>query len=152
MKNLAKIGLLVLVPVMAFALVAVFNSAPVSAHGDEDHSKDEKKGNRSKSSGLYTYTAQDGDSYSLMARKSVQHYSKDNKSNLNQAQIIFAETSLTQAAGSPQLEIGQKVTIKESDVKTVVEKAKKLTPAEQSAWAQYAAGANFDTTHVGVAE
>ncbi len=152
MKNLAKLGLLVLVPVMAFVLVAVFNSSTVSAHGDESQSKDEKKGNKSKSSGLYTYTAQDGDSYSLMARKSVQHYSKDNKSNLNQAQIIFAETSLTQAAGSPQLEIGQKVTIKESDVKTVVEKAKKLSPAEQAAWAQYAAGANFDTSHVGESE
>ena len=152
MKNLAKLGLLVLVPVMAFVLVAVFNSGTVSAHGDESQSKDEKKGNKSKSSGLYTYTAQDGDSYSLMARKSVQHYSKDNKSNLNQAQIIFAETSLTQAAGSPQLEIGQKVTIKESDVKTVVEKAKKLSPAEQAAWAQYAAGANFDTSHVGESE
>ena len=44
------------------------------------------------------------------------------------------------------------MTIKESDVKTVVEKAKKLAPDEQAAWAQYAAGANFDTSHVGESE
>lgn len=150
MKNIAKLGLLMLLPLMAISLVTVFNSESASATSDNGNSKETKKDKTSKSSDLYTYTAQPGDSYTLMTRKSVQDYSKTNKSNLSQAQIIFAETNLTQAAGSPQLEIGQKITIKKSDVKSIVDKAKKLSAADQAAWQQYAMGANFDTNRVGV--
>jgi hypothetical protein len=44
----------------------------------------------------YSYVAQSGDSYSLMARKAVQTYGLTSQTNLSQAQIIFAETSRTQ--------------------------------------------------------
>lgn len=97
----------------------------------------------------YSYTAQPGDSYSQMARKAVQTYSKTAKSNLNNAQIIFTETNLTIAAKSPELEIGQKVTISEATVKSWVEKAKKLSAADKSAWEVYVPYVDFNTDSVG---
>ena len=132
---------LLVLPFIALAVAIVVNPATASA---------EEKKTTTSSSSAYNYVAQPGDSYSLMARKAVQDYSKSNKSNLNQAQIIYAETTLTQAAGSPFLNEGQKVSIKKSDVKSAVDKAKKLTSAQIAAWNEYAVGADFDTSQVGV--
>ncbi|MBI2285661.1 hypothetical protein HYU82_02465, partial [Candidatus Saccharibacteria bacterium] len=78
----------------------------------------------------YSYVAQTGDSYTKMARKAVQTYGLKNKVNLSPAGIIFAETNLTRAAGSPQLNLGQKVEIKESTVHEWVDKAQDLTDAQ----------------------
>lgn len=97
----------------------------------------------------YNYVAQAGDSYSLMARKAIQTYGINNKVKLSQAKIIAAETWLTQEAGSPLLSIGEKVTIKDSTVKSWVDKAQKLSATEEAAWNVYAAGANFNTDAVG---
>jgi hypothetical protein len=98
---------------------------------------------------VYTYTAQPGDSYTKMARKAVQTYGITEKVNLTQAGIVFAETNLTQQAGSPEINEGQKVEIKQSDVKTWVDKAKDLSDAQQAAWNQYVPFVNFDTSKVG---
>ncbi|MCA9332117.1 hypothetical protein KC968_04235 [Candidatus Saccharibacteria bacterium] len=97
----------------------------------------------------FAYIAQPGDSYSLMARKAIQSYGIVNKVNLSQAQIIFAETMLTQEAGSPSILVGQKVVIKQSTVKNWIEKAQKLSDKEKAAWNVYAQGANFNTDNVG---
>lgn len=99
----------------------------------------------------YSYVAQPGDSYSLMARKAIQTYGINNKVNLSEAQIIFAETHLTQEAESPVLVQGQKIEIKEDAVKNWVNKAKELTAEQQSAWNVYAQNANFNTNKVGQA-
>lgn len=99
----------------------------------------------------YDYVAQSGDSYTTMARKSVQTYALKNKINLSNAQIVFAETNLTQVAGSPELNLGQAVKIDQATVKTWVDKATKLSAAEQAAWVPYTKNVNFDTSKVGVA-
>ena len=99
----------------------------------------------------YIYTAQSGDSYTKMARKAIQTYGKKSKINISQAGIIFAETNMTIQAGSPILEIGQKVEIKESVVKDWADKTLKLTDAEKSAWNYYVQFVNFNTDKVGVA-
>jgi hypothetical protein len=52
-------------------------------------------------------------------------------------------------AGSPELSQGQKVEIKQSDVKTWVDKAKDLSDAQQAAWNYYVPFVNFDTSNVG---
>lgn len=98
---------------------------------------------------VYDYTAQPGDSYTLMARKAIQTYGITSKTNLNQAQIIYAETLLTQEAESPLLDLGQKVTIKESTVKSWTDKAGQLSDAQKAAWGAYAEGVDFNTNHVG---
>lgn len=100
----------------------------------------------------FMYTAQSGDSYSLMARKAVQSYLAETKTTLTNAQIIFAETNLTQLAKSPFLEVNQKVSIAKSTLKEWSEKARSLTKDQESLWNVYAQYANFDTSAVGVAK
>jgi hypothetical protein len=100
----------------------------------------------------FIYTAQSGDSYSLMARKAVQSYLAETKTTLTNAQIIFAETNLTQLAKSPFLEVNQKVTIAKDTLKEWSEKARSLTKDQESLWNVYAQYANFDTSAVGVAK
>jgi hypothetical protein len=97
----------------------------------------------------YSYTAQVGDSYSKIARKAVQTYGIKNKVNLSQGRIIFAETNLTQAAGSPLLSLGEKVTLSEATVKSWVEKAQKLSKEDAAKWDKYTKNVNFDTRAVG---
>jgi len=104
------------------------------------------------SEAAYQYVAQTGDSYSLMVRKAIQTYGLVSKTSLGRAQIIYAETHLTQEAGSPHLNVGQKVSIKETTVKGWVEKAQKLTDAQKKAWNVYAQHADFNTNHVGEAK
>lgn len=98
---------------------------------------------------VYQYVAQPGDSYSEMARKAVQTYGLKYKKNTTQAGIIFAETNLTQLAGSPLLDEGQKVEFTETMVKEWFEKSQKLTDAQKAAWAVYAEGVDFNTNAVG---
>lgn len=99
--------------------------------------------------GTYDYVAQPGDSYSLMARKAVQTYGIESSTNLSGAQIIYVETNATQAAGSPVLNLGDKVSISRQLISEWSEKAKSLTQEEQSAWQVYANNANFSTDFVG---
>ena len=97
----------------------------------------------------YSYVAQSGDSYTKMARKAVQTYGLMNKINLSPAGIIFAETNLTRAAGSPALDIDQKVEIKESALHDWVDKAQKLSDAQEAAWNYYVQFVDFNTDNVG---
>jgi len=100
----------------------------------------------------YRYTAQRGDSYTKMARKAIQAYTKQHNLTITPAGIIFAETNLTKLAGSPRLEIGQQVEFAEEALKQWAEKAQTLTAAQQTAWNRYVPSVNFDTSHVGVAQ
>lgn len=97
----------------------------------------------------YQYVAQTDDSYSVLARKAIQTYGIENKVNLSQAQIIAAETWLTQDAGSPILNEGQKVSIEKTTVKKFVEQAQKLSKEQQALWQPYTVGVNFDTRNNG---
>ena len=99
----------------------------------------------------FEYTAQPGDSYSLMARKAVQTSGFETSTNLSEAQIIFVETNLTVLAGSPKLNLGEKVSISKELVKQWSEKAKELTEAQKARWQVYANNANFNTDAVGEA-
>lgn len=97
----------------------------------------------------YSYTAQPGDSYTKIARKAVQTYGINEGINLSGAQIIYAETQLTQAADSPFLEIGQEVEVPRSDVATWVERAQSLSEQEVSLWNVYVPLVDFNTDSVG---
>ena len=101
------------------------------------------------SHGTNTYTARAGDSYTVLARKAVQAYAKDAGTNVSRAQIIAAETFLTQDANAPLLEIGQNVTLDKSVVSKAVKSAQALTSSELAAWQVYVPYVNFDTTHNG---
>lgn len=139
--------LTMLAAVFALAAVLGLGTSSASAHeSEEPHEETQSVGGE-----VYTYTAQLGDSYSLIARKAVQTYGAKYEVALSQAQIIAAETKLTLAAHSPVLTQGQAVEIKESDIKREVEAAQALSEAHQAAWNRYAQYANFNTDHVGQA-
>lgn len=133
----------------------LFISISVSAHETgEEHEETEVTQNAPDEVSVadtLNYVAQPGDSYSLMARKSVQTFGIESSTNLSGAQIIFVETNLTKAAGSPKLNLGEKVSISRELVKEWSEKAKSLTEVEQAAWQVYANNANFNTNNVGEA-
>lgn len=93
----------------------------------------------------YAYTAREGDSYSVLARKAVQTYGILNHVKLSPAQIVAAETFLTSQAGFPELNVGQAVTFNQADVKAAIKQAQALTPAQLAAWQVYVPYVDFDT-------
>lgn len=109
----------------------------------------EKKQDATKLASVYNYTAQPGDSYTVLARKAVQAYAKSEKQKLSSAQIVAAETQLTINAGSIELNEGQTLAIDKAAVKVAVDTAKKLSAASLAAWEVYVPYVNFDTSKAG---
>lgn len=99
----------------------------------------------------YSYVAQPGDSYSVLARKAVQTYGIINGVELSPAQIIAAETMLTQHSQVSLLAEGQEVKIMTADVKTYVEAAQQLNATSLAAWQAYVPCVDFDTSRYGEA-
>lgn len=120
-----------------------------SEEAKEDKKDEEESKTSSQSTDTFSYVAQRNDSYSKLARKAIQTYGINNNVNLSQAQIIYAETMLTQEAGSPLLRESQQVTINESAVKSWVDKAGQLSDGAKKAWEVYTVGVNFNTDNVG---
>ena len=146
----AVIKLTVLVLVAAIISPIVINNRSVYAqNGDEEVTPSAQE---QATDVTYSYVAQPGDSYTKLARKAVQTYGAKHNVNVSQAGIIFAETNLARQAGSPQLNISQKVDIKESVVKDWVDKATRLSDAQKAAWGHYIQFVNFDTSQVGEAK
>lgn len=137
MKKLLTLG--VLLPLLALALAIVAPAPETSAASKKKKTE----------ANPYSFVAQEGDAYSQIARKAVQTYGIRENIKLTPAEIIFAETNLTQQAGSPELEVGQKVELKKSTIKDWVQKAEKLTDEEQTAWQAYVPYVDFNTGAVG---
>jgi hypothetical protein len=148
--SIVTIGLiLALAAIATLPLKAAANDSGESQVAQADDSADIDESENSSLS--YSYTAQKGDSFSLIARKAVQTYGLINNVNLSQAQIIAAETYLTQASGSPALNQGQAVSVNVSEVKSSVEKAQALSQDAATLWQKYVSRANFNTDNVGEA-
>jgi hypothetical protein len=150
-KSIITVPSAFILGVAAVAVLTTVMQAPASAHSDDKtHAETTAaKEDNKQSSTTYTYIAQPGDSYSVIARKAIQTYGAKNKVNLSQSRILYTETNLTQEAGSPQLLQGQKVEIKESTVKNWVDKAKALSNDQAAKWDVYTTGVNFNTNNVG---
>ncbi|EDK72395.1 hypothetical protein TM7_0480 [candidate division TM7 genomosp. GTL1] len=131
-------------------VIAGASEAPKATAAEQPNNQDSAKQTQT-SEATYSYEAQGGDSYSLIARKAVQTYGKKHNVKLSGAQIVFAETNLTLTAGSPLLSKGQKVDVKESVVKSWVEKAGSLSKTAEAAWETYAQYADFNTDGIGEA-
>lgn len=111
----------------------------------EDNAEADDDGSR------YNYVAQAGDSYTKIVRKAIQTYGIDNDINLTPAQIIYAETIMTQAADEPQLNLGQAVSIDEETLKSTIDDASALDDANESEWEYYVQFVDFNTDAVGEA-
>lgn len=71
----------------------------------------------------YSYTANPGDSYTAMARDAVKKYIEANKLKATPEQLLNAEVSLANEAGSPMLEVGQPVNIARDTVASAMQNA-----------------------------
>jgi hypothetical protein len=132
----------------AVAVSAVLSVGVVSpAHAADEKSENNNQVKAEEKQG-YSYTAGLGDSYTQIVRKAVQTYGIVNNKDLGNARIVFIETVAAQAAGSPELAEGQKVTIGESDIKSWIEKAEKLSEADVAAWQTYVPFIDFNTNNV----
>ncbi|PID32130.1 hypothetical protein CR970_02175 [Candidatus Saccharibacteria bacterium] len=97
----------------------------------------------------YAYTAQDGDNYSVLARKAIQTYGIIEGVDLSQAQIVAAETKLAADAGFPELDLGQVLTFDVSDIRGAVEYAQQLSEDQIASWQTYVPYVDFDTSNNG---
>lgn len=148
---LRRVGLVIAVVVLFGAISSMM---PAKAHEDNDQEQEtvaqvETNNETKQQSAAYDYVAQAGDSYSVLARKAVQTYGIETGANLSGAQIVFAETHLTQAAGSLALNEGQDVSIDKDDVKQIVQDAQELSDSEETAWDYYVQFVDFDTSNNG---
>lgn len=154
--------LLVLALLIVGALIIVPRSSAHDGedHSDEVHAQEEQSDSEQaeqpaeseaaeENAAAYNYVAQEGDSYSVLARKAIQTYGINNGVNLSGAEIVAAETNLTRTAGSPELSAGQEVSITESDVKQWVDAAQALTDAEEANWDYYVQFVDFNTDAAG---
>ncbi len=154
MSKLFKISTLSLIALATVTVFALGTTNTVSAQDGENKSVEvmtTSENTEVNAGSTYEYVAQPGDSFTKIARKAVQTYGAVKQVNLSQAQIIAAETFLTKAAGSPELNVGEKVMIKESDVEAAVKKAQALNESQIALWQKYVAGVNFNTDKVGQA-
>lgn len=136
---------------IAIMLVALSTATPVTVNAQEEPQATQTSAEEQSSDqeGAYFFTAQTGDSYSKIVRKAVQIYGIDNNVVLSGEQIVFAETNLTQEAGSPELNEGQAVSISKDSVKSWVDKANELSDTQQAAWTIYVTNVDFNTDNVG---
>jgi hypothetical protein len=100
--------------------------APVATDVDENMDSD------------FSYTATTGDSYSLLVRQAIAEYAASAKLELTPSEMIAAETSVTAAAGFPEISYGQVVTISGASIKDAVEAAQLLTETQRAYWQPYA--------------
>ena len=131
---------------------AAETTTPTEVTTDEAVTADEAMEASQTPTDVYAFVAQKADSYTKMARKAVQIFGIDNKVELSGAQIVYIETNLTLLANSPELNLGQSVSITKATVNEWVEKAKQLTDAQKAAWQVYADRVDFNTNSVGEAQ
>ena len=139
MKIIQIVGVYLLV--VATASVLAFSN-----QADAVQNNSEVKNNNKK---IYEYVAQEGDSYTKIVRKAVQTYGINNKKDIGKARIVAIETKLTESAGWPLLEIGQKVKLEEDIIAKAIENAMKLNDKDLSAWQTYVPFVDFYTNNVG---
>lgn len=150
MKRILTTTLALALLSVAGVFAASANSTTVAHETGEEHAHEAQDEQSDQTdSAVYSYVAQPGDSYSLMARKAVQTYGLKNQVSLSEAAILYAEANLTQQAGMPQLEIGQHVDIAETTIAEWVGLAQKLPETDLVNWEYYAQFANFNTDSVG---
>lgn len=144
---------IVFLAVLSLSAALLLSGNKVFAHSGENHDQtviaQEQKQETNASKIQYSYTAQPGDSYSLMVRKAIQTHGIVNKINLTPAEIIAAETNLVKEQVFGGLSVGQAVSLDGALVKKWMDFAQALSPEAKANWQYYVALANFNTNNVG---
>ncbi len=119
---------------LALSLVLALPIVVVSVGASSNVSAENQEGGEQ-----YKYTAQAGDSYIKLARKSVISFDRDHDDfELDAARVTAAESWLAQEAGWPRLNVGQEVSIPKNSVEKYVNESKGISGAAETAWSKYA--------------
>lgn len=86
---------------------------------DQAPNRDETAAERSVRD-TYAYVAQYGSSYTEMVRDAIAQYAQVKQIELSPSQLLTAEVQLANAAGSPELEVGEQVAVAVADIAAVV--------------------------------
>lgn len=141
MKFIQKIGGAIVIGMVAACAYATVGMTSATYAAEQKSDAPAEK--------TYSYTAKAGDTYTQLVRKAVQTYGIDNKKDIGNARILAIETQASAQAGWPLLNEGQVVSFNESLVKTWVDQAMKLSPADVAAWQTYVPYVDFDTRAIG---
>ncbi len=152
-------------PVSIMVAAVVFSaSAPVSAQGKGDAQPEvtppasqatpspepaPEPSPQAAAEGSFTYTAKEGDSLSLFARKSLLLFDgqSDNVS-LTPAGVMFAEANIVNSLGGRLLEVGETVTIDRNLVQQWAVASTQLSDVDRSNWESYASLADLKLSDV----
>lgn len=97
----------------------------------------------------YVYTAKSGDSYTELSRSSIIKFDQENDEvELDAAQVTAAETWVTQAAGSPAINVGQQVSVSKASVEKFAKQADSLDEASIGRWKKYADASSISNTEL----
>ncbi len=79
-----------------------------------------------------------GDSYTTIARSALANAVTARHQTLTPAQKVAAESYVVEAAGYPEVEVGQTITISANTITSAINRATSLTAAQQAVWQPYA--------------
>lgn len=133
------------VAILALALsllISTMGSGSVSAQAADESSEDEP------ASSSYTYTVEECDTLTHLARRTVQiEVTSNPQITLSEAARIYAENQLVAAVGERELMIGETVSFDTNDVKSIVSDASGLSEMVLANWEPYTALVNFDNVN-----
>lgn len=93
------------------------SSSKAASHQDPASTRSKTNTNTNPSTTkTFTFVAQPGDSYTLLARQAIASYLDQNQISATNQQKLIAEINLTNSAGAPYLEIGDQISIQSSDI------------------------------------
>lgn len=91
----------------------------------------------------YSYVVQNGESMSLLTRRSISDYSIETNTTYTPEQRIFAETNIVTTKGAYPLTIGEEFVIEREIIEYYLELSRAITSQELALWSRYARSAGM---------
>lgn len=120
-------------------------SSPQHADSKKDTSESHDATAAPYTSDTHVFTVAAGDSYTELAREAITSYAHEHQIELSSDTLLNTEVTLTNSAGSPELEIGQTVTIPNTAITQALQAAGALNTTRTTS-SQPSATASDSTT------
>ncbi len=117
------------------------------ASGVSDVNKEQiaKAKEEEKKKSEYTLTAVKGDSYIVLVRSMITKKLRERGLKIDNIQRIYIEGVMAESRNYPRLEIGDKVTLDETEFDSLLSKSYKLSSKSRAIWNTYAKKVRFDS-------
>ena len=128
--------------------VCALSMGSASAHSTAEATTPVTTSTAQAASDTYKFTAEKGNSLTKIVRRAIQLYQEDKKITLSPAAAVYGETTIVQAMGAGDLEVGQHVDVPSALLQSAVDSSKTLTAAQLSKWEQYSKNVSFDVSYI----